>query len=79
VPSQHPKDQLQIQHSLGTGNYVIDKHKLQVRTGGDNNNNNNNNYSNSIQFNLFTCKLNSLEINYKARMSREEKTHIKTK
>jgi hypothetical protein len=33
--------------------------------------------NNSIQFNLFTCKLNSPEANYKAIMSREEKNTYK--
>jgi hypothetical protein len=32
-------------------------------------------HNNSIQFNLFTCKLNSSEANYKASTSRNEKTH----
>jgi uncharacterized protein YlbG (UPF0298 family) len=34
VPSQLPKGQLQTHHSLDTGKYIIDKHKLQVSTGG---------------------------------------------
>jgi hypothetical protein len=34
VASQQPKGQLQTQHSLDTGNYIIDKHKLQASTGG---------------------------------------------
>jgi hypothetical protein len=34
VPSQLPKGQLQTQHSLDTGNYIICKPKLQARTGG---------------------------------------------
>jgi hypothetical protein len=38
-----------------------------------------NNDDNSIQFNLFACKVNSPEANYKASTSREEKTHIQTK
>jgi hypothetical protein len=34
VPSQQPKGQLQAQHSLYTGNYIIHKPKLQASTGG---------------------------------------------
>jgi hypothetical protein len=34
VPSQEPKGQLQTQHSLDAGIYIIDKHKLQASTGG---------------------------------------------
>jgi hypothetical protein len=34
MPSQQPKGQLQTQHSLDTGNYIIDKHKLQANMGG---------------------------------------------
>jgi hypothetical protein len=34
VPSQQPKGQLQTQHSLDTGNYIIDKHKLQASIVG---------------------------------------------
>jgi hypothetical protein len=37
------------------------------------------NFINSIQFNLFTCKLNSPEANYKASTSAEVKTQIQTK
>jgi hypothetical protein len=38
------------------------------------------NNNNSIQFRLFMCKLNSLEANFKASTSREEKnTYIQTK
>jgi hypothetical protein len=40
VPSEESKGQLQTQHSLDTGKYIIDKHKLQASTGGSNNNNN---------------------------------------
>jgi hypothetical protein len=52
VPSQQPKGQLQTQHSLDTGNYIIDKHKLQARNGGRKNkyNNNNNNNNNNSKF-----------------------------
>jgi hypothetical protein len=64
MPSQQPKGQLQKQHSLDTGNYIIDKPKLEASTGGrkydddddddddDNNNNNNNNNNNSILYYL---------------------------
>jgi hypothetical protein len=34
MPSQQPKGQLQKQHSVDTGIYIIDKHKLQANTGG---------------------------------------------
>jgi hypothetical protein len=34
VPSQQPNGQLQTQHSLDAGIYIIDKHKLQASTGG---------------------------------------------
>jgi hypothetical protein len=34
VPSQQPKGQLQAEHSLDTGNYIIYKPKLQANTGG---------------------------------------------
>jgi hypothetical protein len=34
VPSEQPKGQLQTQHSLNTGNYIIYKPKLQASTGG---------------------------------------------
>jgi hypothetical protein len=34
VSSQQPKGQLQAQHSLDTGNYIIYKPKLQASTGG---------------------------------------------
>jgi hypothetical protein len=54
VPSQQPKGQLQTQHSVETGNYIINKHnikkdtdKLQASTGGWGNNNNNNNNNNT--------------------------------
>jgi hypothetical protein len=32
VPSQQPKDQLQSQHSVETGNYIIDKHNIKTKT-----------------------------------------------
>jgi hypothetical protein len=32
VPSQQPKGQLQTQHSLETGNYIIDKHNIKIKT-----------------------------------------------
>jgi hypothetical protein len=34
VPNQQPNGQLQTQHSLDAGIYIIDKHKLQASTGG---------------------------------------------
>jgi hypothetical protein len=34
VPSQQPNGQLQTQHSLDAGIYIIDKLKLQASTGG---------------------------------------------
>jgi hypothetical protein len=34
VPSQQPKGELQTQHSLDTGKYIICKQKLQASTGG---------------------------------------------
>jgi hypothetical protein len=34
VPNQQPNGQLQTQHSLDAGSYIIDKHKLQASTGG---------------------------------------------
>jgi hypothetical protein len=34
VPSEQRKGQLQTQHSLDTGNYIIYKPKLQASTGG---------------------------------------------
>jgi hypothetical protein len=34
MPRQQLKDQLQTQHSLDTGNYIKDKHKIQASTGG---------------------------------------------
>jgi hypothetical protein len=34
VPSQQPNGQLQTQHSLDAGIYIINKHKLQASTGG---------------------------------------------
>jgi hypothetical protein len=34
MPSQQPKDKLQTQHSLDTGNYITYKPKLQARAGG---------------------------------------------
>jgi hypothetical protein len=34
VPTQQPKGQLQTQHSLDTGNYIIYKPKLQTNIGG---------------------------------------------
>jgi hypothetical protein len=34
VPRQQPNGQLQKQHSLDAGIYIIDKHKLQASTDG---------------------------------------------
>jgi hypothetical protein len=42
VPSQQPKGQLQTQHSLDPGNYIINKQKLQASTGGRKRKKNNN-------------------------------------
>jgi hypothetical protein len=32
VQSQHPKGQLQKQHSIETGNYIIHKHNIKSKT-----------------------------------------------
>jgi hypothetical protein len=32
VPSQQPQDQLQIQHSVDTGNYIMDKHNIKSKS-----------------------------------------------
>jgi hypothetical protein len=32
VPSQQPQGQLQTQHSVDTGNYIIDKHNINSKT-----------------------------------------------
>jgi hypothetical protein len=48
VPSQQPNGQLQTQHSLDAGIYIIDKHKLQASTGGKKKISNNNNVINKF-------------------------------
>jgi hypothetical protein len=32
VPSQQPQGQLQAQHSVDTGNYIMDKHNIKSKT-----------------------------------------------
>jgi hypothetical protein len=32
VPSQQPQGQLQTQHSVDTGNYIMDKHSVESKT-----------------------------------------------
>jgi hypothetical protein len=62
VPSQQPNGQLQTQHSLDAGIYIIDKHKLQASTCGRKKTNNNNDDDNNNKKFHYSVKIFSLRV-----------------